>query len=191
MLDEGFLGAYNGAPDAAGSAHAAPVPVAFTAAIRSDPTHYLDTSSDGTGCDVDVNGDGKRQRRVLQHRRLRRDRRADREEAPGLNISLQGDLGGGFKLTSDMFYTNEKSYDRQTGYQLNSATWDGATFLPIERTQYRRAGLRRLQRCRRRRAARRLLRHLAAQVLHRRYRDVLRRQRDQIPVAQFQPATEL
>ena len=49
----------------------------------------------------------------------------------GFNASLQAELGDGFKLLSDFFYTNQKSYDRQTGYQLNSATWDGATFLPL------------------------------------------------------------
>ena len=49
----------------------------------------------------------------------------------GFNASLQGELGAGLKLLGDFFYTKQDSYDRQTGYQLNSANWDGATFVPI------------------------------------------------------------
>jgi len=45
-----------------------------------------------------------------------------------LTRALAAELGPGVTLLSDLFYTNQKSYDRQTGYQLNSANWDGASW---------------------------------------------------------------
>jgi TonB-dependent receptor len=48
----------------------------------------------------------------------------------GLNGSIQGELGNGFRLTGDFFYTDQKQYARESGYQLNSLDWEGATFVP-------------------------------------------------------------
>ncbi|HEV7432751.1 MAG TPA: TonB-dependent receptor plug domain-containing protein, partial [Steroidobacteraceae bacterium] len=130
VTDVGFLGAYNGAPLPPGVTRLHPSQCIY-GANPDDPNHYADTSSNGTGCDVDVNGDGKANGvyyntadyaaidEQLENKRL------------GFNFSIQGELGAGFKLLGDFFYTKQDSYDRQTGYQLNSANWDGATFLPI------------------------------------------------------------
>src|SRR4029078_4335497 len=49
----------------------------------------------------------------------------------GFNASAQAELGAGLKVLGDFFYTKQDSYDRQTGYQLNSANWDGASFVPL------------------------------------------------------------
>ncbi len=130
VADVGFLGAYNGAPIPPG-VHLLNPSACVYGGDPNDPNHYLDTSSDGTGCNVDVNGDGKANGvyyntadyaaidEQLENKRL------------GFNTSIQGELGAGLKLIGDFFYTKQDSYDRQTGYQLNSANWDGATFIPI------------------------------------------------------------
>lgn len=123
----GFLNAYSGAALPSGVVLLNP-----SQCVRGSDGLYSTVSGfEAHGCDVDVNGDGKANAAFYntadysaiddQHERKRM----------GFNVSLQGDLGGGFRLLSDLFYTNEKSYDRQTGYQLNAASWDGATFLPI------------------------------------------------------------
>ncbi|MGH8254223.1 MAG: TonB-dependent receptor [Steroidobacteraceae bacterium] len=130
VLDEGFLGALNGGPLPSGMTMLHPANCVY-GGDPDDPTHYLDTSNDGHGCDVDVNGDGVANGVYYNTADYAAIDEQIEKKRLGFNLSLQGDLGGGFKLTSDMFYTNEKSYDRQTGYQLNSATWDGATFLPL------------------------------------------------------------
>jgi hypothetical protein len=97
--------------------------------LRPDP--LSDTSADGTGCNVDVNGDGKANG-VLQTPAglFAIDEQLEKKRL-GFNASLQGELGAGLRLLGDFFYTKQDSYDRQTGYQLNAANWDGATFIPI------------------------------------------------------------
>ncbi len=131
VTDVGFLGAYNSPTVPPGVVMLHPSQCIYNGDPVHNPDHFFDTSSNGTGCDVDVNGDGKANGvfyntadyaaidEQIQNKRL------------GFNTSFQADLGLGLKLTSDFFYTDQKSYDRQTGYQLNSANWDGATFLPL------------------------------------------------------------
>jgi TonB-dependent receptor len=126
----GFLGAYNGAPIPPGVHLLNPSQCVY-GGDPNNPTQYLDTSANGTGCNVDVNGDGQANGvyyntadyaaidQQLENKRL------------GFNASVQGELGAGLKLLGDFFYTKQDSYDRQTGYQLNSANWDGATFVPL------------------------------------------------------------
>jgi TonB-dependent receptor len=126
----GFLGAFNGAPIPKGITLLHPSQCVY-GGDPNNPTQYLDTSTNGTGCNVDVTGDGKANGvfyntadyaaidQQLENKRL------------GFNASVQGELGAGLKLLGDFFYTKQDSYDRQTGYQLNSANWDGASFVPI------------------------------------------------------------
>jgi len=52
----------------------------------------------------------------------------------GLNGSVQGDLGSGLRLTGDWFITDQHQYERESGYQLNSLDWEGATFVPLAYT---------------------------------------------------------
>jgi TonB-dependent receptor len=128
--DTGFLGAFNGGPLPSGLKMLNPSQCVY-GGDPNDPTHYLDTSANGTGCNVDVNGDGKANGAFYNTADYAAIDEQVEKKRLGLNASFQADLGGGFKLLSDLFYTNQKSYDRQTGYQLNSANWDGASFLPL------------------------------------------------------------
>ncbi|HVO00183.1 MAG TPA: TonB-dependent receptor [Steroidobacteraceae bacterium] len=128
--DTGFLGAFNGGPIPSGITLLHPANCIY-GGNPDDPTHYFDTSSDGHGCDVDVNGDGKANGVFYNTADYAAIDEQIEKKRLGFNLSLQADLGSGFKLISDMFYTNQKSYDRQTGYQLNSANWDGASFIPL------------------------------------------------------------
>jgi TonB-dependent receptor len=128
--DTGFLGALNGAPLPSGLTMLHPSQCTY-GGNPDDPTHYFDSSSDGHGCDVDVNGDGVANGVFYNTADYAAIDEQVEKKRLGFNMSFQADLGGGFKLLSDLFYTNQKSYDRQTGYQLNSANWDGATFLPL------------------------------------------------------------
>ncbi len=130
VADVGFLGAYNGAPIPPGVRMLNPSQCVY-GGDPGDPTHYLDTSSDGTGCNVDVNGDGKANGVYYNTADYAAIDEQLEKKRLGFNASLQGELGGGLKLLGDFFYTKQDSYDRQTGYQLNSANWDGATFIPI------------------------------------------------------------
>lgn len=123
-LSEGFLNAYGGAPLPSGLTLLHPSECVSSGGIYSALTP--------NGCDVDVNGDGKANgafygvenfgglQRLLENQRL------------GFNTSLQADLGQGFDIAAEFFFTDEKSYNRIAGYQLNAATWIGATFLPIK-----------------------------------------------------------
>lgn len=123
----GFLGAFNGGPIPSGIVMLHPTQCIYDANAGA----YVDQSSNGTGCDVDVNGDGKANGVFYNTADYAAIDEQIEKKRLGFNASFQADLGLGLKLTSDFFYTDLKSYDRQTGYQLNSANWDGATFVPI------------------------------------------------------------
>src|SRR5258707_5701640 len=126
-LGVGFLNAYGGAPLPAGVVLLTPSLCPRGSDGLYSPAPGFETS----GCDVDVNGDGRANGvyyNTADYAAI--DEQLERKRL-GFNVSLQAELGPGVTLLSDLFYTNEKSYDRQTGYQLNSASWDGATFLPL------------------------------------------------------------
>ena len=129
VADQGFLGAFNGGPLPAGMTMLHPSQCIY-GGDPNDPTHYYDTTQTGHGCDVDVNGDGKANGVFYNTADYAAIDEQIEKKRLGLNASFQFDFGGGYKLIADGFYTNQKSYDRQTGYQLNSANWDGASFLP-------------------------------------------------------------
>ena len=123
----GFLNAYGGAPLPSGITLLNP-----TQCVRGSDGRYSPVAGfEANGCDVDVNGDGKANAAFYNTADYSAIDEQIEKKRMGFNASLQAELGDGFKLLSDFFYTNQKSYDRQTGYQLNSATWDGATFLPL------------------------------------------------------------
>jgi TonB-dependent receptor len=119
----GFLNSYLGAPLPSGMRLLTP-----GNCVNNGGTY---TATTPNGCDVDVNGDGKATGafygspdfaaldRELERRRL------------GFNLSGQVDMGAGFSATGDFFYTDQQRHDRTTGYQLNNATFSGATFLPV------------------------------------------------------------
>ncbi|KQX95338.1 TonB-dependent receptor [Rhodanobacter sp. Root480] len=102
----GFLGGFN----------TAPIPSAI---------HQLG------GGNVDVNGNGNAGDAFYGSQNFTAiDRQLERKRL-GINASAQADLGAGFTLTSDAFFTRQKQFNRQTGYQLNSASWMGGTFVPV------------------------------------------------------------
>lgn len=123
----GFLNAYSGAPLPSGVILLNP-----TQCLRGSDGLYAPVAGfEATGCNVDVNSDGVANGAFYNTADYSAIDEQLEKIRMGFNASLQGDLGNGFKLLADLFYTNQKSYDRQTGYQLNSASWDGATFLPV------------------------------------------------------------
>lgn len=87
-------------------------------------------SYQSTGCDVDINGDGKANGAFYTTEDFGANQTLTERERTGFNASLQGDLGQGFSVTMDFFYTDQKQHRRQAGYQLNSASWLGATIIP-------------------------------------------------------------
>ena len=123
----GFLNAYSGKPLPSGVVLLNP-----TQCLRGSDGLYAPVAGfEANGCDVDVNGDGVANGAYYNTADYAAIDQQVEKKRMGFNASIQGDLGNGFKLLADLFYTNEKAYDRQTGYQLNSASWDGATFLPV------------------------------------------------------------
>lgn len=116
----GGTSAYNGFHTAWGSAA---IPTAM---------HYNATTGN-----VDVNNDGDSTDAFYGTENvIALDRQMERQRV-GVNASVQGDIGYGLTVTGDFFYTFQKQYNRQVGYQLNSQSWLGATFVP---TTYRDTG---------------------------------------------------
>jgi len=103
----GFVGAWNGLP--------------IPSQIVQNP--------DGS---VDVNGDGKSNGLFMGSQNIGLyDSTIQRKRASG-NASFQMDLGDGFTLTSDYFYTHQRQYNRNVGLQFNSTDWQGATYVPLQ-----------------------------------------------------------
>ena len=61
------------------------------------------------------------------------DRKLERKRL-GLNGSAQADLGGGFSVIGDWFFTDQQQWNRIVGYQFNSSAFEGATFAPLVAT---------------------------------------------------------
>jgi TonB-dependent receptor len=123
--DWGFLNAYLGAPLPSG------MKLLYPSQCTNSGGYYSAVPNSAHGCAVDVNGDGQANAAFYFTPDFSAlDRQIERKRT-GFNASLQADLSHGFNLTSDFFYTDQHRYDRTIGYQLNTATWNGATFLPI------------------------------------------------------------
>lgn len=83
------------------------------------------------GGNVDVNGNGNSNDAFYGSENFTvLDRQLERKRL-GINASAQADLGSGFTVTSDLFFTRQNQFNRINGYQLNSANWLGATFVPL------------------------------------------------------------
>jgi TonB-dependent receptor len=102
----GFLGAFNDAP------------------IPSEIHRFPDGS-------VDVNGNGKANDAFVGSENFTAFDTQMQRRRHSFNASGQVDLGAGFSLTSDLFFTRQDQYDRNTGYEFNSTNWQGATFVPL------------------------------------------------------------
>ncbi|WP_426663784.1 TonB-dependent receptor [Rhodanobacter aciditrophus] len=81
---------------------------------------------------VDVNGDGKSNGVFMGSQNFGLyDTTTQRKRKSG-NASFQMDLGNGFSLTSDYFYSQQREWDRNVGIQFNSTNWQGATYIPLQ-----------------------------------------------------------
>ena len=81
---------------------------------------------------VDVNGDGKSNGVFMGSQDISLyDTTTQRKRKSG-NASFQMDLGNGFSLTSDYFYSQQREFDRNFGIQFNSTNWQGATYVPLQ-----------------------------------------------------------
>jgi TonB-dependent receptor len=86
------------------------------------------------GGNVDVNGNGNSNDAFYGSENFTYlDRKLERKRL-GLNGSVQGDLGGGFSVTGDWFFTDQQQWNRIVGYQFNSSAFLGATFVPLVST---------------------------------------------------------
>ncbi len=103
----GFLGAWNGAP--------------LPSRIVQNP--------DGS---VDVNGDGQSNGVFLGSQDIFLSDITTQRKRQAANASFQMDFGSGFKLTSDAFYAHQDQHERNVGVQIDSANWQGATFVPLQ-----------------------------------------------------------
>jgi TonB-dependent receptor len=103
----GFVGAWNGLPI---------------------PSKIVQ-NSDGS---VDVNGDGKSNGVFMGSQNIGLYNSSIERKREAGNASFQADLGDGFTLTSDYFYTQQRQYNRTVGLQFNSTDWQGATYVPLQ-----------------------------------------------------------
>ena len=81
---------------------------------------------------VDVNGDGKSNGVFLGSQNFGINRIITERQRKSGNASFQFDIGNGFSLTSDYFYSQQHQYDRNVGIQFNSTNWQGATYVPLQ-----------------------------------------------------------
>ncbi|MDQ1120539.1 MULTISPECIES: TonB-dependent receptor [Pseudoxanthomonas] len=84
-------------------------------------------NADGT---VDVNGDGKSNGVFMGSQDINLWQQSTRRKRKSGNLSFQADLGGGFNLTSDFFYSQQHEWNTIAGIQFNSTNWQGATYVP-------------------------------------------------------------
>lgn len=80
---------------------------------------------------VDVNGDGKSNGVFMGSQDIGVYDVKTQRRRKSANASFQMDLGGGFTLTSDLFFARQDQYDRNVGIQFNSTNWQGATYVPL------------------------------------------------------------
>lgn len=83
------------------------------------------------GGNVDVNGNGNANDAFFGSQDFNIFQRAEENKGLNLSASTQADLGGGFTITGDAYYTHNTNYNRAVGYQLHSTNWQGATFIPV------------------------------------------------------------
>ncbi|HEX7324555.1 MAG TPA: TonB-dependent receptor [Rhodanobacteraceae bacterium] len=81
---------------------------------------------------VDVNGDGKSNGVFMGSQDISLYDTSTQRRRKAFNASFQADLGNGFTLTSDYFFTRQDRYDRNVGIQFNSTNWQGATYVPLQ-----------------------------------------------------------
>ncbi|WP_250625283.1 TonB-dependent receptor [Pinirhizobacter soli] len=81
---------------------------------------------------VDVNHDGKSNGVFMGSQDIGLNQITTQRKRKSGNASFQMDIGSGFSLTSDYFYSQQRQYDRNVGIQFNSTNWQGATYVPLQ-----------------------------------------------------------
>lgn len=81
---------------------------------------------------VDVNGDGKSNGVFMGSQDIGLNDITTQRKRKSGNASFQMDLGSGFSVTSDYFYSQQREYNRNVGIQFNSTNWQGATYVPLQ-----------------------------------------------------------
>ena len=81
---------------------------------------------------VDVNGDGKSNGVFMGSQDIGLNDITTQRKRKSGNASFQMDLGSGFSVTSDFFYSQQHEYNRNVGIQFNSTNWQGATYVPLQ-----------------------------------------------------------
>lgn len=81
---------------------------------------------------VDVNGDGKSNGAFYQMDTLNPFTQQVRRKRTGANASLQFDLGAGFTLTVDGFFTRQTQLNLGEGAELMPVSWLAATNIPVK-----------------------------------------------------------
>jgi len=83
------------------------------------------------GGNVDVNGNGN-SNDAFYGSHAAYGNTSDRERKRlGINASVQADLGGGFTLTGDGFFSKMNDYSHNNEFELFSASYRGSTFVPV------------------------------------------------------------
>lgn len=121
----GFLGSFMNYPIPSGMTLLHPADC-----TRVDGLYGSGSAATPNGCDVDVNGDGKASSSFYGSEDFYALQRRIEKRRMGFNLSAQAELGAGFRATGDFFFTEQKSFNHQIGYQIYSATWQGASFIP-------------------------------------------------------------
>lgn len=83
------------------------------------------------GGNVDVNGNGRANDAFFGSQAAVGDTSDLERKRLGINASVQADLGAGFTLTGDGFFSRVDDYDHDNEFELFSATYRGATFVPL------------------------------------------------------------
>ncbi|MCU4674094.1 TonB-dependent receptor [Catenovulum sp. 2E275] len=100
--------------------------------------HNLDTDNDGNLDGFDANGDGDLNDQYVAFQGHTAYNRINERERLGLNSSFQADLGEGFTLNADLFYTNMEENQRSAGFAHSDKWTNWGYFTP---TKYRETGI--------------------------------------------------
>jgi TonB-dependent receptor len=93
------------------------------------------TNVNADGCqagqfNIDVNGDGDANDGFASFQSHTGWQRLTERERLGLNGALQFDLGGGFELLGEAFYTKQNNWDRTAGFQFQAKNWQAGEWVP-------------------------------------------------------------
>lgn len=83
------------------------------------------------GGNVDVNGNGRATDAFYGSHAAYGNNSSRERKRLGINASVQADLGSGFTLTGDGFFSRMDDYSHNNEFELFSASYRGSTFVPV------------------------------------------------------------